>query len=50
MKLSHGIINYLKLKETSKQEISKIKNTKKNIKEQGWIRMENINTDYKRRT
>jgi len=32
MKLSHGVINYLKLKETSKQEISKIKNTKKNHK------------------
>lgn len=35
MKLSHGIINYLELKETSKQEISKIKNTKKKQKYKG---------------
>jgi len=34
MKLSHGIINYLKLKETAKQEISKIKNTKKKKRKQ----------------
>ena len=41
---------YIKLKKIEIKKLKLIKIKKKTIKEQGWLRMEKINTDYKRQT